>query len=437
MYLPTETLLGRITEQFLIHHLVGRYPLIFGPWRMAREVFGLDREMKYFLPISRSVIDILGRSQNPLIRSRHTRLMKLARHRLDLIFRSSSEAIASHLAEDALEAAAGDYNHHPPAASLSDEDVLCQILEQMYRDGIPQRRPRLTTAYRAFLAHEGDDYDLVNPQDADLFDTNTSASLSLLDEEFADVPFTAVHPSHIYDQDTSSNKVDGHDRKAERLPRDNKTTPSMHAELDHEGMCPAHSPALDTDFSTPSSELLATWVPSTWQDKINPISTPPHHDPLCNAYDECLLASCMDLDPVTRHHPVASHGHKCALPGNNPFEASYLWMWSHHGAHDQPQNPEHLTLDDNSSWASSGDIEILSSPFVDATPVSTVEDIDLSLLDAVDIDDFVADSVETNLAGDSLLQDSLDSDVWFPDETYDPTHAEDPAIHFLADLWDM
>ncbi|KIM66764.1 hypothetical protein SCLCIDRAFT_253358 [Scleroderma citrinum Foug A] len=36
VYLPTEALLGRVMEQFLTHHLIGRYPLIFGPWSMVR-----------------------------------------------------------------------------------------------------------------------------------------------------------------------------------------------------------------------------------------------------------------------------------------------------------------------------------------------------------------------------------------------------------------
>lgn len=38
MYLPAETLLGRVTKQFLVQHLVGRYPLIFGPWCKVREM---------------------------------------------------------------------------------------------------------------------------------------------------------------------------------------------------------------------------------------------------------------------------------------------------------------------------------------------------------------------------------------------------------------
>lgn len=39
MYLPAETLLGRVTKQFLVQHLVGRYPLIFGPWCKVREMY--------------------------------------------------------------------------------------------------------------------------------------------------------------------------------------------------------------------------------------------------------------------------------------------------------------------------------------------------------------------------------------------------------------
>ncbi|KAL4080956.1 hypothetical protein J3A83DRAFT_4203621 [Scleroderma citrinum] len=72
MYLPAETLLGRVMEQFLTHHLVGRYPLIFGPWSM-----GLDVETEYFPPISRSIIDILARSQNPQIHAKFNRLLKV------------------------------------------------------------------------------------------------------------------------------------------------------------------------------------------------------------------------------------------------------------------------------------------------------------------------------------------------------------------------
>ncbi|KIK88798.1 hypothetical protein PAXRUDRAFT_39297, partial [Paxillus rubicundulus Ve08.2h10] len=32
LFLPTEALLNRVTVQFLTSHLVGRYPLVFGPW---------------------------------------------------------------------------------------------------------------------------------------------------------------------------------------------------------------------------------------------------------------------------------------------------------------------------------------------------------------------------------------------------------------------
>lgn len=39
-------------------------------------------------------------------------------------------------------APAGDDNR-ASTARLSDEDVLCQVLEQLYRIGVPQRRPKV------------------------------------------------------------------------------------------------------------------------------------------------------------------------------------------------------------------------------------------------------------------------------------------------------
>lgn len=66
--------------------------------------------------------------------------MKTARNTLDSVFQASVAAIKTHLLDLAVDEAEGEEDDHPSAASLSDEEVLCQVLEQIYRIGVPQRR---------------------------------------------------------------------------------------------------------------------------------------------------------------------------------------------------------------------------------------------------------------------------------------------------------
>ncbi|KAF9219253.1 hypothetical protein BS17DRAFT_804499, partial [Gyrodon lividus] len=85
LFLPTEALLNRVTIQFLTYHLVGRYPLIFGPWCKR-----LDMEMQYFPSIGRSITEIMNRSKSSSFLSKCNRLLKVARSRHKSVLQASA-----------------------------------------------------------------------------------------------------------------------------------------------------------------------------------------------------------------------------------------------------------------------------------------------------------------------------------------------------------
>lgn len=412
MYLPAETLLGRVTKQFLAQHLVGRYPLIFGPWCKA-----LDLEAEYFSPISRSIIDILGHSQNAAFLSKYHKLMKIARDTLDSIFQASVAAIKSHLAEPAVDGAEGEQDDHPSAARLSDEEVLCQVLEQIYRIGVPQRRPKLATDIGAFL--NGDDHNLVDSQDSAHFEGATDMPLSWPDADIAE------------------HALDGRGTLEEHLPEGDNHSCTEHMCND---TCPAHSSAPDSKFSRSLSDphiSLGLDLPNG-RNNTGSITTPHLRELLGSSGFDYLHALCMDLDPFIRHR---SSGNGRVLREESLLEGM-LDIESIH--HDRPENAEHLILDDNVDpyYNSSDDIEIVNSPgpFADVAVsndmdllLSDPEDVAEPAIDDLDADLFVSNSPTTDDGTFRILQDEWGDAI----ETPPLCDEDDVAASFVADLWDL
>ncbi|KAG9315594.1 hypothetical protein JVU11DRAFT_3232 [Chiua virens] len=135
LFLPTEALLNRVTEQFLISHLVGRYPLIFGPWFKR-----LDLETHYFPSISHSIVEIMTRSKNQGFVLTCKRLLKTARIQHQFVLEASAAALSSCTEENASDTQQEEIDHAPAPPVLVDGEVLCESLEQLFRVGTPQRR---------------------------------------------------------------------------------------------------------------------------------------------------------------------------------------------------------------------------------------------------------------------------------------------------------
>ncbi|KAG6372870.1 hypothetical protein JVT61DRAFT_7305 [Boletus reticuloceps] len=133
LFLPSEALLNRVTEQFLIYHLVSRYPLIFGPWCKR-----LDMEMQYFPSISHSIVEIMTRSKNHRFLSKCKRLLKIARRQHKFVLQTATAALSS--CTDNAGTSEEDLDGLSATPVLTDEQILCESLEQLFRMGVPKRR---------------------------------------------------------------------------------------------------------------------------------------------------------------------------------------------------------------------------------------------------------------------------------------------------------
>ncbi|KAH0832191.1 hypothetical protein J3R83DRAFT_13109 [Lanmaoa asiatica] len=170
LFLPAEALLNRVTEQFLIYHLVGRYPLIFGPWCKVgpcmRHLSGrhsifsqrLDLEMQYFPSIGHSIVEIMNRSNNQWFLSKCKRLLKIARSHHKFVLQTSFATLSSCTDDAASETSEKEMGNHPVTAVLTDEQVLCESLEQLFRKGVPKRRFKpIATPQFVSLPQDDDD----------------------------------------------------------------------------------------------------------------------------------------------------------------------------------------------------------------------------------------------------------------------------------------
>ncbi|KAF8558383.1 hypothetical protein OG21DRAFT_1494145 [Imleria badia] len=135
LFLPAEALLSRVTEQFLIYHLVSRYPLIFGPWCKR-----LDLEMQYFPSIGHSVVEIMTRSKDHRFLSKCERFLKIARREHAFVLQTATATLSSCTDAAVSETSEEETDELPATPVLTDEQVLCQSLEQLFRMGVPQRR---------------------------------------------------------------------------------------------------------------------------------------------------------------------------------------------------------------------------------------------------------------------------------------------------------
>ncbi|KAG8214745.1 hypothetical protein J3R82DRAFT_9834 [Butyriboletus roseoflavus] len=174
LFLPAEALLNRVTEQFLIYHFVGRYPLIFGPWckvgpstrhlSRRRSLFcqRLDLEMQYLPSIGHSIVEIMIRSQNQGFISKCKRLLKIARSHRKFVRQTCTVALSSYTDDAVSETSEKEIDNLPATPVLTDAEVLCESMEQLFRVGVPQRRFK-PAATPQFVSLPQDDDDSLLP----------------------------------------------------------------------------------------------------------------------------------------------------------------------------------------------------------------------------------------------------------------------------------
>lgn len=328
--------------------------------------------------------------------------MKTARSTLDSVFQASVAAIKTHVLDLAVDGAEGEEDDHPSAASLSDEEVLCQVLEQIYRVGVPQRRLKLATDMGASL--KGDDHNLVDSQDSAHFEGATDVPLSWPDADLAE------------------HALDGRGTLEEQLPEGDN-----HSYMEHmcNDTCLTHSSALHNSLIL---DLQSEGI------KAGSINTPYLPELLGSSCFDYLHTLCMDSDLFTRHRSGALGKESEGMPD---IESIYP-------ARGRPENAGHLILDDNvdSYHGSSDDIEIMSSPgpFAD---VAVSNDLDLLLSDPEDVAEPAADDLDADLfVSDSPTTDDgtfriLQEEWGDATETPPLCDEDDVAASFVADLWDL
>ncbi|KAH7885089.1 hypothetical protein F5I97DRAFT_1967933 [Phlebopus sp. FC_14] len=393
LYLPVETLLTRVTEQFFIYHLVGRYPLIFGPWCKR-----LDLEKQYFPSIACSIVEIMNRSQDAAFVSRCKRLLKVSRSRHNRLLQISTAAISSCIGLGTGDESEAEIEDPPPTAVLIDEEVICESLEQIFRVGAPQRRFKPKASYSISSLPQEDDDDLVNSSQSSMIsDAGSSYPFAWLDLPDIDV---AHRFSVDAQQQTLGDTTEGF--LAEEWPEDDDLS------LMSEDTSPSY-----TWQPLPSDRSLISSIHSS-------SITTPSQVPFFTHYHD---------NEVDCHSSYLGPGmSQCGLRGDfledteNSAVTTSLASLSHHAAHDLPhsQNFAHLTLDQ--------DID-----------VCRVASEDFAILDVVDspreTDDAILFSLDEMLEFSDVAASEVITDVEVHKTSADLVHIDTDC--FLADLWDL
>ncbi|KIJ59482.1 hypothetical protein HYDPIDRAFT_33170 [Hydnomerulius pinastri MD-312] len=407
LYLPTESLLTRVTEQFLTYHFVGRYPLIFGPWCKR-----LDLEMDYFPSIGRSIGEIMNRSKNPAFISKCKRLLKAARSRHNLVLQASSTAIYSCTRDDASEDIEWETEDPPSASILTNEEVLCESLEQLFRVGVPQRRFKPTTTYSILSLPQEDDDDLVqSSRDGAIVAAGTDCPFSWLD-----LPDIAMFPPLFGSTDIQQTLPDDmDDHVQEDWPEDEDLWRT------HEDT----SQSYEHDFETPSDESLISL-----SDSSASITTPASRASFPAHYHE-NEDDYRGARPGALQCGFSQEGAFLEDSENSALFTSLAPSVSHHAAHDRfhSQSFAHLTMDQELDvcQAYSGGFEVLDSPVVDGSLDVGYEESDSILFEL----DEMMDSADNILPVDF----SFDDTSFSPDVTqYTNTSSNGEATDDSTDV---
>ncbi|KAF8827437.1 hypothetical protein HHX47_DHR4000073 [Lentinula edodes] len=183
--LPYMSLLDNILKRFLTHHLVKKYPLVFGS--LCQQ---LDIEALYFSNIFRSIDEMAQRSQNPAFRAKFKQLTKVLQKQQQTAYTSSSTALAAYL-DDADAEDAG-----PP--KLNSETAFCLSLEKLFCNGVKRPMFKTTPILPMTNTDTHDDEELSRDYSAESSYTNDAEPAEFVGYDEGD--HTSSIPGRNYDE---------------------------------------------------------------------------------------------------------------------------------------------------------------------------------------------------------------------------------------------
>ncbi|TCD61021.1 hypothetical protein EIP91_009144 [Steccherinum ochraceum] len=147
-YLPLMSVLDQLLKTFVVHHLVKRYPLIFGRWGDKVRI-----EMDAFKPLSRAILDVIERSSNPDFQKTSRRLLRqLSKIHTRSVERSSSE-LSELLASDADIDTTSEQEYGP----LGNMDLLHMSLLKLLKLRVRPSRFKVALSSTEDVREEGPD----------------------------------------------------------------------------------------------------------------------------------------------------------------------------------------------------------------------------------------------------------------------------------------
>ncbi|KAJ4477123.1 hypothetical protein C8R41DRAFT_904774 [Lentinula lateritia] len=183
--LPYMSLLDNILKRFLTHHLVKKYPLVFGA--LCQQ---LDIEALYFSHIFRSIHEMAQRSQNPAFRAKFKQLTQVLQKQQQTAYTSSSTALAAYL-DDADAEDAG-----PP--KLNSETAFCLSLEKLFCNGVKRPMFKTTPVLPMTNTDTHDDEELSRDYSAESSHTNDAEPAEFVGYDEGDQ--TSSIPDRNYDE---------------------------------------------------------------------------------------------------------------------------------------------------------------------------------------------------------------------------------------------
>ncbi|KAI0720533.1 hypothetical protein C8T65DRAFT_292766 [Cerioporus squamosus] len=144
-FLPLIAALDRIVDKLAVHHLVRKYPLIFGPWRER-----FDAEVAVSSKVARAITDIVDRSPHTAFRKSCHRMIKAMRKNAVRTSRTSANSLCALLSEVVGEEDKDDLDdlgdEGALASSSNNCDVLCQAMERLLRLQVKTTRYKSVSA---------------------------------------------------------------------------------------------------------------------------------------------------------------------------------------------------------------------------------------------------------------------------------------------------
>ncbi|KIK88799.1 hypothetical protein PAXRUDRAFT_688090 [Paxillus rubicundulus Ve08.2h10] len=319
--------------------------------------------MACFPSIGRSIVEIMNRSKNSAHILKCKRLLKVARSRHTRVLQASAAAISSCIGDDAVEDSAEEVDGAPSVPALTDEQVLCEVLEQLFRIGVPQRRFKHTAALAPLPQDDDDDALVKLSQDDATIDSGADYSFS-----WPDITRTSLRSASI---DVPGMLSDGMDVfNQEDCPED-----EMWRTREDTSLAREHEIPLDESLVNESDSSPPTATPSSQ------VSFPAR-------YHE------NEVDPHAPHQGVVhpglwQGGGFLEDPGNSALLAP-----SHHLAHDRHHSQSFDQVTVGTCQAHSEHFEILDSP--DGSLDLGYENSDPMLFDLDDMMDPVTNTVAAN-----------------------------------------